>query len=45
MRKEQIIPKDFTKTLGAYSHGLKVDIGDSVLFFVTGQIAMDKDGN
>lgn len=31
--------------MGSYSHGLKVDIGDSEMFFVTGQIAMDKDGN
>ena len=31
--------------MGAYSHGLKVDVGDSEMIFVTGQIAMDKDGN
>lgn len=31
--------------MGSYSHGLKVDIGDSEMLFVTGQIAMDKDGN
>lgn len=31
--------------MGSYSHGLKVDIGDSEMIFVTGQIAMDKDGN
>lgn len=44
MKKEQINPKDFTKTIGAYSHGLKVDVGDSIFIFVTGQIAMDKNG-
>ena len=30
--------------MGAYSHGLKVDIGDSEMIFVTGQIAMDANG-
>lgn len=43
--KTQLNPKDFTKIMGAYSHGLKVDVGDSDMIFVTGQIAMDKDGN
>ena len=43
--KQQINPENFTEILGAYSHGLKVEIGDSEMFFVTGQIAMDKDGN
>lgn len=38
-------PKDFTQIMGAYSHGLSVDIGNSSIIFVTGQIAMDKDGN
>lgn len=31
--------------MGAYSHGVKIDIGDSEMIFVTGQIALDKDGN
>ena len=44
MAKHQLNPKDFTPALGAYSHGLKVDVGDSEMIFVTGQIAMDKDG-
>lgn len=43
--KKQLNPKDFTPTIGAYSHGVKVDIGDSEMLFVTGQIAMDKEGN
>lgn len=30
---------------GAYSPGIKVDIGDSEMIFVTGQIAKDKDGS
>ena len=42
--KQQINPKDSSEIMGAYSHGLKVDVGDSEMIFVTGQIAMDKDG-
>ncbi|MDP2630128.1 MAG: RidA family protein [Candidatus Uhrbacteria bacterium] len=44
MEKKRLLPRDFTPTMGAYSHGLKVDVGDSEMIFVTGQIAMDKDG-
>jgi 2-iminobutanoate/2-iminopropanoate deaminase len=44
MNKSPLHPKDFTEIMGAYSHGLKVDVGDSTMIFVTGQIAMDKDG-
>lgn len=43
--KQQINPENFTEIMGAYSHGLKVDIGDSEMIFVTGQIAMDNNGN
>lgn len=45
MAKEYLNPKNFTPAIGAYSHGVKVDVGDSEIIFVTGQIAMDKDGN
>ena len=45
MSKQNLNPKDFTQALGAYSHGLKVDVGDSEMIFVTGQIAMDGNGN
>ena len=45
MKKEYLSPEDFTKIIGAYSHGLKVDLGIHEMVFVTGQIAMDKDGN
>ncbi|MDD3102347.1 MAG: RidA family protein [Patescibacteria group bacterium] len=45
MTKQYLNPKNFTHIMGAYSHGLKIDIGDSEMIFVTGQIAMDKDGN
>lgn len=44
MPKQTLSPKNFTQVMGAYSHGLKVDIGDSEMIFVTGQIAMDKNG-
>lgn len=42
--KKYLNPENFTHIMGAYSHGLKVDVGDSEMIFVTGQIAMDKDG-
>ena len=43
--KTPINPENFTHIMGSYSHGLKVDVGDSEMIFVTGQIAMDKEGN
>ena len=43
--KTRINPVNFTKTVGAYSQGLKVDIGDKAMVFVSGQLAMDADGN
>lgn len=43
--KQYLQPRNFTPALGAYSHGLKVDIGDSEMLFITGQIAMDREGN
>jgi reactive intermediate/imine deaminase len=45
MKKEYLNPDEFTNKMGSYSQGLKVDIGDSEMIFVTGQIAKDKDGN
>ncbi len=30
--------------MGAYSHGYTVNIGDALLIFTTGQIALDKEG-
>lgn len=41
----KINPPNFTKTVGAYSQGLKVDIGDKAMVLVSGQLAMDADGN
>lgn len=43
--KKDLSPKDFTVKTGSYSHGLQVTYGDLDFIFVTGQIAMDKDGN
>jgi enamine deaminase RidA (YjgF/YER057c/UK114 family) len=31
--------------MGSYSHAIKIDVGKSDMIFVTGQIAMDKNGN
>lgn len=45
MFKEIINPKNSSEIMGSYSHGLKVDIGDSMMIFVTGQVALDKNGN
>lgn len=45
MNKQHLNPKDFTEIMGAYSHGLKVVTGGSEMIFVTGQIAMDEEGN
>ena len=45
MQKQKINSSDFAERMGAYSHGYKIDVGDSVLIFTTGQIAMDKAGN
>lgn len=44
MKKKKINSENFSKRLGAYSHGYKVEIGDTFLIFTTGQIAFDKDG-
>lgn len=45
MNKKFLNPDNFTNIMGAYSHGIEVEVGDSKMIFVTGQIAMDKDGN
>ncbi|MFA6446446.1 MAG: RidA family protein [Candidatus Paceibacterota bacterium] len=45
MKKTKINSTEFAERMGAYSHGYKVEIGDAILIFTTGQIAMDKDGN
>src|SRR4030042_3983447 len=45
MNKTKINSTEFAERMGAYSHGYKVEISDTVLIFTTGQIAMDKTGN
>lgn len=45
MKKTYVNPDSFTKILGKYSHCIKVDIGDTHLIFVSGQIALDSGGN
>ena len=45
MKKTKINSSEFAERMGAYSHGYSVEIGDTVLIFTTGQIAMDKNGN
>ena len=44
MRKEKITPKGGAPVMGFYSPGMSVDIGDSTIIFVTGQIARHEDG-
>ena len=44
MNKIKINSSEFAERMGAYSHGYKIEIGDSVIIFTTGQIAMDKNG-
>lgn len=43
--KKDLSPKDFTVKTGSYSQGIQVTCGDVDWIFVTGQIAMDADGN
>jgi len=43
--KSMINSNEFAERMGAYSHGYKIDLGNSELIFTTGQIALDKDGN
>jgi reactive intermediate/imine deaminase len=45
LKKRQLIPSGFTPALGSYSHGIETIHNDVKTVFVTGQIAMDKDGN
>lgn len=45
MVKKIVTPSNASKPLGSYSHGILADVGNSKLLFVTGQIAMDDNGN
>lgn len=42
--KTRINPQGFTKTVGAYSQGIKIDLGGRFMVLVSGQLAMDADG-
>lgn len=42
--KTIINPSNFTKTVGAYSQALKVDMGTKSMIFLSGQLAMDAEG-
>jgi 2-iminobutanoate/2-iminopropanoate deaminase len=44
MQKIKITPDNFTPTMGAYSHGYAVDAGSTRTVYVTGQIALDENG-
>ena len=45
-RVEQLQPEgEFTFKMGAYSHGVKIPLGNADLIFLTGQKAMDAGGN
>jgi len=43
--KTKINSEEFAQRMGAYSHGYSVDLGNVMMIFTTGQIALDKDGN
>lgn len=45
MFKECINLENSSKIIGAYSHAVKVDVGNCDMIFVTGQIAQDSSGN
>lgn len=46
MFKESLMPEGGAEIMGAYSHGLKVDLeNNKEMIFVTGQIAQDSNGN
>lgn len=45
MFKESLMPEGGVEIMGAYSHGIKVDLENSEMIFVTGQIAQDSKGN
>lgn len=45
MKKTRINSPEFAKRLGSYSHGHKIEAGDAIFIFTTGQIALDRNGN
>jgi len=45
MKKILINPDEMAPPISKYSHGVKIEVGDTKLIFVSGQIALDRDGN
>lgn len=45
MKKTKINSNEFAIRLRTYSHGYKIDVGNSTIIFTTGQIALNKEGN
>ena len=46
MIKKSLMPEGGAEIMGAYSHGIQIDIGNNrEMIFVTGQIAQDSNGN
>ena len=44
-RVDKIEPRNFAPSFGAYSQGIKVPLLGADLIFVSGQVAMDENGN
>lgn len=46
MTKKSLMPQGCAEIMGAYSHGIQIDIGNNKeMIFVTGQIAQDSNGD
>jgi reactive intermediate/imine deaminase len=45
MKRQRIIPSGVVPPLGTYSHGYTVEIGSTKCTFVTGQVALDHNGD
>lgn len=45
MKRQRVIPRDVVPPLGSYSHGYTVEIGPAKFTFVTGQVALDRNGD
>ena len=45
MKKTLVNPETMVRPISNYSHGVRVETGDTVLIFVSGQIALDPQGN
>ncbi|MFA6006313.1 MAG: RidA family protein [Candidatus Paceibacterota bacterium] len=45
MPKTLLNPPGFPGATSAFSHGVKIDLNDAEIIFVTGQVAIDEQGN